>query len=360
MPIIDLTKSRQEVIEQLRYACEVVGFMQVMGHGVPEDLIERHDRLHRALFDLPDAVKGRLHLNAASPVRGYFGKGGEDLDQILAEKVDQSDKQRVAHQVRKDNKECIDLNGVPWSKPKGGFVAKVFGMPSRFPEELPDCRKVSEDYSAEMFRLCKELLGLMAEILGHPRDFFDKYLTNPVATLRLLHYWPIKDFTTEIGVGEHTDYGLLTILKQDHVGGLQVLNYKDKKWVHACPVANAFVVNIGDMLARWSGHQFKSTVHRVVNLSCEERYSVPFFLEPNLDTLITPGEIAGGLSEGSFPTDGQDDGGRDCVGNDEHARGCREMRWSQRLRSMGAPATAEDILERFYRGSGQLRDYPQA
>merc|ERR1712083_996067 len=119
-----------------------------------------------------------------------------------------------------------------------------------------------QEYSHHVFQLAKRLLSLLAVVLGSP-DFFDKHLTDPVATHRLLHYWPIRDFTKEIGVGEHTDYGLLTILRQDCVGGLQVLNAKDSKWVHCCPIDNAFVVNLGDMVCRWTAHRFKSTVHRV-------------------------------------------------------------------------------------------------
>merc|ERR1739848_857646 len=123
---------------------------------------------------------------------------------------------------------------------------------------------------------------------------FEPHLTKPVATNRLLHYYPNTDFSKEIGVGAHTDYGLLTLLKQDNVGGLQVLNARDNYWVHAVPTPGAFVVNLGDMLARWTNHTFKSTVHRVVNLGDLDRYSCPYFLEPNLDSLITPGELCDG------------------------------------------------------------------
>jgi len=181
----------------------------------------------------------------------------------------------------------------------------------------------------------------MALVLDRPRDFFDAVLTEPVATHRLLHYWPIKNFETQIGVGEHTDYGLLTVLKQDSVGGLQVLNAKDGYWVHACPIQNAFVVNLGDMLSRWTAGRFKSTVHRVVNVSPNERFSVPFFLEPNMDLRI----VEGGLCPG--PTWNID-------GVSTHQRRCRlRNRWRSIREEVGD--TAEEILERFYLASGQLR-----
>mmetsp|Transcript_63589 Transcript_63589/g.103028 ORF Transcript_63589/g.103028 Transcript_63589/m.103028 type:complete len:712 (+) Transcript_63589:187-2322(+) len=326
IPIIDLQQDEATLVEQLRYACEDVGFMQITGHGVSEELQARHRDFHKRFFQLPDEVKERLKLNEDSPVRGWFGRGGEDLDNVLQDKVDKAGGQKVAQQSRKDCKEALDTNGVPWSKPNGHYVASIFGKPSRLPEEeeLAGFKGVLEEYAAEMFKVAKRLLSLMAIVLGKDRDFFEQYLTNPVATLRMLHYWPLKDFQTEIGVGEHTDYGLLTILKQDEVGGLQVLNARDSKWVHACPVANAFVVNIGDMLCRWTAHRFKSTVHRVVNTSVKERYSVPYFLEPNMDTVIRYGGLCSGPGMAA-------------------------------MEATTANLTAEDILERFYRASGQLK-----
>jgi len=292
VPVIDISRDEREVITQLKYACEVVGFMQIVGHGISTELQEKHMRLQRAFFNLPAEAKLELLTDEESPVRGYFGKGGENLDGVLGERVDGT----VPKKAVVDNKEGLDTNGVSWSKPVGGYVAHIFGLPSRLPSEevLPGFRAVLEEYQDAMFKLSKRLLQLMAIVVGLPRDFFEDHLTNAVATHRLLHYWPIKDFDREIGVGPHTDYGLLTILKQDSVGGLQVLNARDMYWVHAVPVEDAFVVNIGDMLARWTGHRFKSTVHRVVNVSPEERFSVPFFLEPNLDTVIVPGGLCAG------------------------------------------------------------------
>jgi len=342
IPIIDMSADVAVVVEQLRYACEVVGFMQVVGHGVSIELVQKHAEFHRRFFALPTETKECLRLDDNSPVRGYFGKGGEDLDRVLGKDVDAAGKTKIAQQTRKDHKEAFDLNGVPWSKPNGGHVAKMFGMPSKFPKSkidgFEDFEEVVEEYNFEMFKLSKRILSLMGVVLADDGDLFEPHLTNPVATQRLLHYWPTENFNTQIGVGEHTDYGLLTILKQDSVGGLQVLNAKDSTWVHAAPVEGAFVVNLGDMLARWTGQRFKSTVHRVVNTSNTDRYSVPFFLEPNMDSLIVPGALCS--------TPGWDKFGSDDVGT----------RWSQ-LRQMGSPKTSEEILESFYLASGQLKTH---
>lgn len=345
IPIIDLRQDEATLVSQLQYACEVVGFMQVVGHGVSTELQLKHMEMQRRFFQLPDHIKTRIALSDENPVRGWFGKGGEDLDQVLQEQVDKAEGQKIVQQSRKDNKEALDTNGVPWSRPRGGAVAAMFGMPSQLPaeEELPGFREVIDQYAKDMFQLARRLLSLMALVLGLPRDFFEQHLTAPVATHRLLHYWPLKDFNTEIGVGEHTDYGLLTILKQDSVGGLQVLNAKDSIWVHCCPVDDAFVVNLGDMMSRWTASRFKSTVHRVVNVSPEERYSVPYFLEPNMDSLIVHGALCdGALGKGQDLT--------------EHQRRCRLRKlWQESRKHEAASATAEDILERFYRAAGQLR-----
>jgi len=318
IPIVDLREDEETVLKKMKYACEVVGFMQVVGHGIPEELQDRQVELQKAFFQLSEAKKMTLRTNAACPVRGHFGKGGEDLDGLDLTKNDVS----APPAKVTDNKEGLDMNGAPWSEPGETYIAHIFGQPSQVPTEndVPGFQEVHEAYATAMFQLAKKLLRIMAVVLEKPADFFEAHLTRPVATQRLLHYWPLKDFEKEIGCGSHTDYGLLTILKQDSVGGLQVLNAKDMQWVHAIPIKDAFVVNIGDMLARWTGHHFKSTVHRVVNLSPAERYSAPYFLEPNLDTIITPGELYEG------PT------------------------------SDGEVLACEKILERYYRGAGLLKD----
>jgi isopenicillin N synthase-like dioxygenase/RNA:NAD 2'-phosphotransferase (TPT1/KptA family) len=318
IPIINLEEDEATIVKKMKYACEVVGFMQVVGHGVPEELQIRQLELQKRFFQLPEAQKKVLSTGAACPVRGHFGKGGEDLDGLDMSNA----KANVPSAKLTDNKEGLDLNGVPWSQPGSSYIAKIFGQPSQMPSEreVPGFRATHEEYGNAMFQLSRKLLGFMALALDQPADFFEAHLTKPVATHRLLHYWPLNDFQKEIGCGEHTDYGLLTILKQDGVGGLQVLNAKDMQWVHAIPIKDAYVVNIGDMLARWTGHHFKSTVHRVVNLSRAERYSSPYFLEPNLDTVITPGELYKGP------------------------------------RSDGKSVPAEMILEQYYRGAGLLRN----
>eukprot|EP00811_Abedinium_folium_P028246 NODE_4355_length_1902_cov_4.714930.p2 GENE.NODE_4355_length_1902_cov_4.714930~~NODE_4355_length_1902_cov_4.714930.p2 ORF type:complete len:261 (+),score=43.12 NODE_4355_length_1902_cov_4.714930:467-1249(+) len=207
-----------------------------------------------------------------------------------------------------------------------------------------------------MFALARRLLAFMARALGQPPNLFEPCLKNPVATHRMLHFWPLRDFWSQIGSGMHTDYGLLTILKQDNVGGLHVLNVKDARWVHAVPIPGAFVVNIGDMLSRWTGQQFKATVHRVVTIAPTERFSVPYYLAPSLDTIILPGEIAS-PSPAYVSSKGNSKGnsgkGKRLI---EHKQRCRQrQRWSEMRNNTTEAQTAERILSEFYSKSGMFR-----
>jgi isopenicillin N synthase-like dioxygenase len=137
-------------------------------------------------------------------------------------------------------------------------------------------------------RLAAQLMEAFALSLHLPEKYFHPMLDEAMGALRLLHYppQPPADDARVVGTGSHTDYGCLTILAQDSVGGLQVRNSAGE-WVAAPPVPGAFVVNIGDQMARWTNDVFGATHHRVINTSGRERYSMPFFFEPNFDAVIS-------------------------------------------------------------------------
>jgi isopenicillin N synthase-like dioxygenase len=126
------------------------------------------------------------------------------------------------------------------------------------------------------------------------RDFdttvFEGFCRDPIAAVRLLHYPPHPDAedATLVGAGAHTDFGAITLLLQDGHSGLQVLNQFTKEWIDVPPREHAYVVNVGDMLEAWTSGAYKSNVHRVINTSGTDRYSVPFFLDGNADSVIRP------------------------------------------------------------------------
>ena len=121
-----------------------------------------------------------------------------------------------------------------------------------------------------------------------PANYFQNSFTkNPYALMRLIKYMGQKNIIKKIGVGEHTDFGCLVILLQDEVGGLEV-KLASGEWISAVPIPESLVINIGDMLALWTRNYFKATPHRVINKSSKDRFSIPFFYEPNLETTVEP------------------------------------------------------------------------
>jgi isopenicillin N synthase-like dioxygenase len=135
----------------------------------------------------------------------------------------------------------------------------------------------------------KRLLQAFAASLGQPHDFFTQSVAKPITRCSAVYYppQPPDAGADQFGVAPHTDYGLLTLVHQDPVGGLQVRT-RDGQWVLAHPIPTTLVVNVGDLLARWTNDRFKSTLHRVVNSSGRERLSLATFFDPDYQTLITP------------------------------------------------------------------------
>ncbi len=149
-------------------------------------------------------------------------------------------------------------------------------------------QETSKAYFSSVFALGMHLMRLMALALELPEAYFDSKFSDSNSVVRLLHYPPHPKHAefNQLGAGAHTDWGILTVLAQDNAGGLEV-QLKTGDWIRAMPVEGAFVVNIGDLLARWTNDQYKSTTHRVLNtVSGGHRYSVPMFLDPNIDTLV--------------------------------------------------------------------------
>jgi isopenicillin N synthase-like dioxygenase len=157
--------------------------------------------------------------------------------------------------------------------------------PNLFPRHPVELREVVLTYLEEMTRLGQVLLSGMAAGLGLERSwFFDHLTADPLVLFRIFHYPPAPRDDDRWGVGEHTDYGLLTILGQDRHGGLQVRT--PDGWIDAEPLPDAFVCNLGDMLERLTGGRYRSTPHRVRNSSGAERLSFPFFLDPSWDAVV--------------------------------------------------------------------------
>jgi len=287
IPTVDFSKPEDEIIEVLRKAMKI-GFMQAINHSVDQELCTGMLDLARDFFNLPQSTKDSYGISAGE-VRGYFGKGQENTDGAIDSKAF-DDPDASKKNLRIDNKEGFDMKGCEGD---GGGAASIKGRSfinqCSWPnKEIPNFQELATSYQKQMLTFARRMLHLIGKALDlEDPEVFLRSVDEPVSTNRMLHYWPLENFEQEISIGAHTDYGLLTILLQDSVGGLQVLN-GDDEWVHCPPMEGAMVCNFGDMLKRWTNGLCRSTIHRVVNVAPTDRYSVPFFLEPKFDTVINP------------------------------------------------------------------------
>lgn len=249
----DLTK-RRAVAALIREACLDRGFFYITGHGVPASLIADVMDAARALFDLPEPIKRAVDKALSPANRGYEPLRGQTLEAGAPA----------------DIKEGFYIGE---EQPLGAFNQG----PNQWPMGLPGFDKVMLAYHRKMAVLAERLMGALALSLGLPEAAFTGFCRDPIAILRLLHYPPQPPSDPGRGAGAHTDFGALTILMQDDIGGLEVYDRAAGAWTPAPPVPGAYVVNLGDLVARWTNDLYRSTPHRVTNRSGRRRYSVPFF-----------------------------------------------------------------------------------
>ncbi len=260
------------VVSQIRSACLEHGFFYITGHGVAPALIQRVLAAARLFFAQP--LDDKLSLDKAhSPAnRGYERLRGQTLEPGAPA----------------DLKEGFYLGpDLPADDPRVR-AGKFNHGANQWPPGLDDFAPAMDAYAREMKRIVVRLMRLLALSLDLPEDHFDAFCADPHYGLRLLHYppQPAQAAPGEKGAGAHTDFGAMTILLQDDHGGLQVLDRKSGAWIHADPLPGSFVVNLGDLIARWTNDTYKSTLHRVVNMSGQERYSIPFFFSGNIDHIV--------------------------------------------------------------------------
>lgn len=281
IPVIDLSgllhgsiDVRGAVAREIGTACRDIGFFGVTGHDIPPQIVQRAFAQATAFFALPVEEKSQIAIEQSSCHRGWFSVGGENLDPA---------KQQYAGDFKEGIKIGQDL--------PANHSLVTAGIPLHGPNQWPanpaEFVPTFREYYALMANLARALMRAFALALDMPEEYFDEFLTRPMATAGPLHYppptGPITD--AQLGAGAHTDFGALTILAQDANGGLQVRNV-DGQWIDVPPMADAFVVNVGDMMARWTNGLFASTVHRVINTSGRDRYSIPFFFDPNHDAPV--------------------------------------------------------------------------
>ncbi len=261
---------QERVARAIDDACRRVGFFSIVGHGIPTELQERLEDASHAFFARPDAEKRGIEMaRAGSAWRGWFPIGGELTSGVP------------------DRKEGIYFGSEhPPDHPRVLAGVALHGR-NQFPDG--ELRMAVLEWLDAMRRVADAVMRAIALGLGLPAEWFERHLTDdPTILFRIFHYPPEPPgdvLRTQWGVGEHTDYGLLTLLAQDRLGGLEV-RALDGSWIDVEPTPGAVVCNLGDMLERLTRGRYRSTPHRVRNTSGASRLSFPYFFDPSWDAAV--------------------------------------------------------------------------
>lgn len=287
VPVVDLRGPSDEVASAIGAACRDVGFFQIVGHGLEPEAEEAAWQAAADFFALPEADK----LAVTIPPGDAYGYGPMRSERLAAS---------LGAATPPDLKETFSSGPVEVPLAVADDPAAAFVYSSTpWPSALPSMQPSFEAFYAAMARLTERVMGLMALALGLPEAWFEPFIDRHTSALRALHYPDLSDPALDgrppepgqLRAGAHTDYGTLTLLRQDDApGGLEV-QALDGSWVPVPPTAGAYVVNVGDALARWTNDRWRSTLHRVVvppvdaGRDCS-RQSMAFFHNANWDAVI--------------------------------------------------------------------------
>ncbi|ASJ76147.1 isopenicillin N synthase family dioxygenase [Granulosicoccus antarcticus] len=279
IPVIDISPLRRgedpsAVAHALHAASQGLGFIYVKGHGIEPSSIEAARAAAYQFFRAPDEQKAMVNVSAQH--RGWLRPGGAKMQDNAA--VDLKESFIWGYQ---------DANGHTESD-------HALRGPNQWPDSVPQLQSAAMDYFNQAHQVAYQLMRGFALGLNLPEDFFLRSCERPISRGSFVYY-PPQDVTQsepQFGVGPHTDFGVLTVLCQDNVGGLQVQNVNGD-WIEATPIKDTLIVNVGDLLSRWTDGAYKSTPHRVTNTSGRERLSLVLAFDPDPDTLIDAREIYG-------------------------------------------------------------------
>lgn len=272
LPVIDFAGADEAVlVKALDKAFSEIGFCYFKGIGVDQALVDgvfgASRRFHAQSREAKDAIAmNRFH-------RGYMAPKTSIIQTSSVAKVTKPN----------DSESFMLMHEVAPHDPRFG---RPLDGPNLWPD-LPGFREPVVAYEQAMHRFCLRLLKPLALALGLPRDWLAPFFQQPTTFLRLLHYPPHAPDAADdaFGSAPHTDYGFITILCQDNRGGLEVRR-RDGTWLAAPPIPGTWVVNVADMLSRWTNGRWQSTPHRVKNLSGADRYSCPYFFDMSMDSIV--------------------------------------------------------------------------
>ena len=278
VPVIDvgpLTASSTDpsylaVVADIDAACRDVGFFSIANTGADFGVLDRLDAFSREFFALPIEEKDKIAMRHAGPAwRGWFPAGGELTSGVP------------------DRKEGIYFGTeLAADDPRVGAGLALHGQ-NLFPERPPELAALVLTWLDEMRTVADRVMGAISVALGFEREYFETTFTaDPTILFRVFTYAPAPSAEPGWGVGEHTDYGLLTLLAQDSTGGLQVRSRDG--WVEVEPRPETLVCNLGDMLELMTGGRYRSTPHRVVSPTSQHRLSFPYFFDPSFHAVVAP------------------------------------------------------------------------
>jgi isopenicillin N synthase-like dioxygenase len=291
IPVLDLSTMRSaegafapEFLDQLRYAAHNVGFFQIVNYGATDGQVDALFRVTAEFFARPDEEKLALHNQNSPHYRGYSSVGAERT------------------QGRPDSREQIDFSPdrepVPAEQIRPGEEYWHLQGPNQWPADMPELEQTAMAWTALMDRVGEDLLKALCVSIGLDEDHFAEPFSGDRAWMaKLAHYvGGVKEAGTQ-GVGLHADYGFITLLLQDMVGGLEVRPYGQDEWLPVEPIHGALVVNLGEMLEVATNGYLMATIHRAqAPDEGVDRYSVPFFYSPRLDAVIDPVELPAELA----------------------------------------------------------------
>jgi len=272
VPVLDLRRLESDAASlaaEAGRAYREFGFCGFRHHGIPDAVIDRAYAAFRSFFALPDGIKNACRSEPGGQ-RGYTPFGTERAKDSTV--PDLKEFFHVGREVGGDN---------PWPE---------ILRPNRWPDEPPEFRAPALALYAELDRLGRRILGLIARSLGIAPDWFEPHVGMGNSILRAIHYPPIEGASAgAVRAARHEDINLITLLIGSSAAGLEILA-RDGSWIAVTSIPGTIVVNIGDMMQRLTNDVLPSTPHRVVNppgrAAARPRYSIPFFMHPNPDFVI--------------------------------------------------------------------------
>ena len=272
VPVVSLADDAVDVARALADAYSSIGFCVLVDHGISRDATGAAFEASRRFHALPRDDKLALAINEFH--RGFIAR---DTSTVVTSSVanvtkpNQSESLMVLHEPHPDD------------------AGRLLAGPNQWPSDRPDIEEPLEEYHRLMTDLGMSLLPLIARSLGEEEDVFDEAFERPTTWLRMLKYPPRPPDAAEdlFGSAPHTDYGFVTLLASPEIGGLEV-RHPDGAWIRPPAIPDGLVMNSGDMLRRWSNGRFRSTPHRVINDQPGDRWSIPFFFDPHVSTVVTP------------------------------------------------------------------------